>query len=102
MAVVLLWWRPMVLILVEKCDRSYRAVLTLGLEHADLRRFKAKSWITAPSITTNSVNEAVKTLQGYLKEFDGEYVRIIGVDPQAKKTGIPNHHPAPGGVRFWG
>ncbi|MBE9222590.1 ribulose bisphosphate carboxylase small subunit [Cyanobacterium stanieri LEGE 03274] len=57
----------------------------IGVEHADIRRFKAKSWITAPSITTNSVNEAVKTLQGYLKEFDGEYVRIIGVDPQAKK-----------------
>lgn len=57
----------------------------IGVEHADVRRFKAKSWITAPSITTNSVNEAVKTLQGYLKEFDGEYVRIIGVDPQAKK-----------------
>ncbi|WP_069790154.1 ribulose bisphosphate carboxylase small subunit [Cyanobacterium sp. IPPAS B-1200] len=57
----------------------------IGVEHADIRRFKAKSWITAPSITTNSVNEAVKTLQGYLKEFDGEYVRVIGVDPQAKK-----------------
>jgi len=57
----------------------------IGIEHADARRFKAKSWLTAPSIKTSSVNEAIKTLKGYLSEFDGEYVRIIGVDPQAKK-----------------
>ncbi|MBF2057735.1 MAG: ribulose bisphosphate carboxylase small subunit [Cyanobacterium sp. T60_A2020_053] len=56
----------------------------IGVEHADVRRFKSKSWLTAPSITTNSPNEAIKILQGYLQEFAGEYVRMIGVDPVAK------------------
>lgn len=57
----------------------------IGVEHANARRFKTKSWLTAPAITTTSVNQAVSILQGYLADFAGEYVRIVGVDPQAKR-----------------
>ena len=57
----------------------------IGVEHADKRRFKTKSWLTAPSIQTGSVNQALSTIQGYLQEFAGEYVRIVGVDAQAKR-----------------
>lgn len=56
----------------------------IGVEHADKRRFKTKSWLTAPSIQTSSEREALRILQGYLTDFSGEYVRLIGVDPQAK------------------
>lgn len=57
----------------------------IGIEHADKRRFRTKSWLTAPSVTTNSVNQALSQIQGYLQEFNGEYVQIVGVDPQAKR-----------------
>jgi carbon dioxide concentrating mechanism protein CcmM len=57
----------------------------IGVEHANARRFKTKSWLTAPVINTSSVNQAINSLKGYLNDFSGEYVRIVGVDPQAKR-----------------
>ncbi|WP_342596778.1 ribulose bisphosphate carboxylase small subunit [Cyanobacterium aponinum UTEX 3222] len=62
-----------------------QAGYNIGVEHADKRRFRTKSWLTAPSVTTNSINQALNQIQGYLHEFDGEYVQIVGVDPQAKR-----------------
>ena len=56
----------------------------LGVEHANKRRFKTKSWLTAPSIETTSVNQALSKIEGYLQDFSGEYVRVVGVDPRAK------------------
>ena len=57
----------------------------IGVEHADKRRFKTKSWLTAPSIDTGSVNQAISKIESYLQEFSGEYVQIVGVDSQAKR-----------------
>ncbi len=58
---------------------------SIGVEYADARRFKTKSWLTAPSVKTKSVNEAINTIQGYLADFSGQYVQLVGVDPQAKR-----------------
>lgn len=58
---------------------------SIGVEHADKRRFRTKSWLTAPSVNTSSVNQAISQIQGYLQEFSGEYVQIVAVDPQAKR-----------------
>jgi len=58
---------------------------TIGVEYADARRFKTKSWLTAPSVNTKSVNEAISTIQGYLADLSGNYVQLVGVDPQAKR-----------------
>ncbi|BAQ66737.1 ribulose bisphosphate carboxylase small subunit [Geminocystis sp. NIES-3709] len=58
---------------------------SIGVEYADARRFKTKSWLTAPSVKTNSVNEAISTIQGYLADLSGNYVQLVGVDPQAKR-----------------
>ncbi|BAQ60286.1 carboxysome protein CcmM [Geminocystis sp. NIES-3708] len=57
----------------------------IGVEYADTRRFKTKSWLTAPSVNTRSVNEAINIIQGYLTELSGNYVQLVGVDPQAKR-----------------
>jgi carbon dioxide concentrating mechanism protein CcmM len=58
---------------------------SIGVEYADARRFKTKSWLTAPSVKTSSVNEAISTIQGYLADLSGNYVQLVGVDPQAKR-----------------
>ncbi|WP_308255112.1 ribulose bisphosphate carboxylase small subunit [Geminocystis sp. GBBB08] len=58
---------------------------SIGIEYADARRFKTKSWLTAPSVNTKSVNEAINTIQGYLADLSGNYVQLVGVDPQAKR-----------------
>lgn len=57
----------------------------IGIEHATPRRYKTKSWLTAPIIDTRSESEALRTIEGYLKDFAGEYVCLIGIDTNAKK-----------------
>lgn len=57
----------------------------ISAEHVDQRRFRTGSWTSCGQIQTNSVSDAIATLSGYLDEYQGEYVRLIGIDPQAKR-----------------
>jgi carbon dioxide concentrating mechanism protein CcmM len=57
----------------------------IGVEHASERRFKTSSWQTAPGIETTSPQQAIAELQNCLAEHEGEYVRLIGIDPEAKR-----------------
>ena len=56
----------------------------IGTEYANKRRFQTKSWKTGPSINSNRESEVINQLQNVLAEHQGEYVRLIGVDPNAK------------------
>ncbi|UFP92664.1 ribulose bisphosphate carboxylase small subunit [Gloeobacter morelensis] len=73
----------------------------LAVEFADERRFKANSWVSGPAIQAAREPEAVSALETVLREHTGEYVRLIGIDPKAKRrvseTIIqrPNGKPAP-------
>jgi carbon dioxide concentrating mechanism protein CcmM len=57
----------------------------IGTEHADKRRFKAKSWSSCGLIESTRESEVIRALEGCLNEHQGEYVRLIGVDAQAKR-----------------
>ncbi|MCL1462849.1 ribulose bisphosphate carboxylase small subunit [Argonema galeatum] len=57
----------------------------IGTEHSDERRFRTSSWQSGPSIQATRESEAVAALEACLDEFPGEYVRLIGVDPKAKR-----------------
>ncbi len=57
----------------------------IGLEFADERRFKINSWSSAPLIHTRSEGEAIAALEFFIREHSGHYVRLVGVDTQAKK-----------------
>ncbi len=57
----------------------------IGLEFADERRFKINSWSSAPLIHTRSEGEAIAALESFIGEHRGHYVRLVGVDTQAKK-----------------
>jgi len=56
----------------------------LGMEYVDERRFRINSWQTSASGIT-SESEAIAAVQSCLAEHDGEYVRLVGIDPKAKK-----------------
>jgi carbon dioxide concentrating mechanism protein CcmM len=58
---------------------------TIGVEHADQRRFKTSSWKSGIPIQVKRENEAIAVLEAAMSEYQGEYVRVIGVDPKAKK-----------------
>nr|WP_231848437.1 ribulose bisphosphate carboxylase small subunit [Gloeobacter violaceus] len=76
----------------------------LGVEFADERRFRANSWVSGPAIQAAREPEVVSALENVLREHAGEYVRIIGIDPKAKRrvaeTVIqrPNGRPVSGGA----
>jgi carbon dioxide concentrating mechanism protein CcmM len=58
---------------------------TIGLEFADERRFKYGSWNSAAPIQASSVSQAMSALTAFLNEYSNFYVRLVGVDPRAKK-----------------
>ena len=57
----------------------------ISAEHVDQRRFRTGSWQSCGQIPANSQSEAIAALEGYLSEYQGEYVRLIGIEPKAKK-----------------
>ena len=59
--------------------------LKIGTEHANKRRFKTKSWQTCSPITSSQESEVIAALEACLQEHTGEYVRLIGIDANAKR-----------------
>ncbi len=57
----------------------------IGTEYASARRFKTKSWLTGNTIESKNINQVVQELEATLGQHSGEYVRLIGIDPNAKK-----------------
>lgn len=57
----------------------------IGLEHSDKRRYRANAWESGALIQTSRETEVVAALEAELREYQGEYVRLIGVDPKAKR-----------------
>jgi ribulose bisphosphate carboxylase small subunit len=56
----------------------------LGMEYVDERRFRINSWQSSASGIT-SESEAIAAVESCLAEHDGEYVRLVGIDPKGKK-----------------
>ena len=56
--------------------------LSIGVEVADKRHFRAKSWT---SVGLFSSSDALRSLQACLNDYQGYYVKLLGVDAKAKK-----------------
>ncbi len=70
---------------VEQVQQLLAAGYQVSAEHVDQRRFRTGSWASCGQIQANSTREAIATLESHLSEYPGEYVRVIGVDPKAKR-----------------
>nr|WP_316964338.1 ribulose bisphosphate carboxylase small subunit [Acaryochloris sp. CCMEE 5410] len=57
----------------------------IGSEHADKRRFQTSSWQSCPSITGTNESQVLAGIESCMSEHQGEYVRLIGIDTQAKQ-----------------
>jgi carbon dioxide concentrating mechanism protein CcmM len=57
----------------------------IGTEHADKRRFRTKSWKSCATIDSRNELDVVASLKVCLAEHDGEYVRLLGIDPKNKR-----------------
>ena len=69
--------------------KEVRSLLAAGYristEHADKRRFKSKSWQSCSPIASSREGNVISDLEACLAEHAGEYVRMIGIDPAAKR-----------------
>ncbi|NET14001.1 MAG: carbon dioxide concentrating mechanism protein CcmM [Okeania sp. SIO1H6] len=61
----------------------------IGTEHADVRRFKTGSWNTCSPIQSKNPSEVIGALEACVEEHAGEYVRLFGIDPKAKRRISP-------------
>ncbi|MDJ1182394.1 ribulose bisphosphate carboxylase small subunit [Roseofilum casamattae] len=57
----------------------------IGTEHADKRRYKVGSWQSCSPIQSSRESEVLAALEACLAEHSGEYVRMLGIDPKAKR-----------------
>ena len=57
----------------------------IGTEYADKRRFKTSSWKTDIQIDGKREADVFPVLEESLAHHEGEYVRLIGIDPKAKR-----------------
>lgn len=57
----------------------------VGMEHADKRRFQTSSWQTCGAIESKREGDVLAALERCVAEHSGEYVRLIGIDSQAKR-----------------
>ena len=71
----------------------------IGAERANPRRFQTSSWLTCPAIPCGSDREALSALENLLAECQGEYVRLIGIDTQAKRRAFETIIQRPDGSR---
>jgi carbon dioxide concentrating mechanism protein CcmM len=57
----------------------------ISTEYADARRFRSAAWLTGPAIDASNESTVIAALNSILAEHEGEYVRLVGVDPVAKR-----------------
>ena len=57
----------------------------ISTEYADARRFRSAAWQTGPAIDASNESTVIAALNNILAEHEGEYVRLVGVDPKVKR-----------------
>jgi ribulose bisphosphate carboxylase small subunit len=59
----------------------------IGIEHVDERRFRIGSWQSCGKMM-DTASDAIATLESCLAEYRSEYIRLVGIDPKAKRRVI--------------
>ncbi len=57
----------------------------IGIEYVDQRRFRTGSWNSFAGHQIEDMAEAIAALEACLVEHNNDYIRIFGIDPQAKR-----------------
>lgn len=69
----------------------------IGVEYADERRFRTSSWTSGTAIETKNESAAIAAVEAALGEYPGQYVRLIGINPKAKRRVLELIIQRPGG-----
>jgi carbon dioxide concentrating mechanism protein CcmM len=86
---------------VEQIRSLLSSGYRIGTEHVDERRFRTGSWQSCQPIESTSTNDVIAALEDCMVNHQGDYVRLIGIDPKAKRRVLeaiiqrPNGSPVP-------
>ncbi|MBV9384894.1 MAG: ribulose bisphosphate carboxylase small subunit [Chroococcidiopsidaceae cyanobacterium CP_BM_ER_R8_30] len=83
---------------VEQIRQLLAQDYRIGIEHVDERRFRTGSWKSYASMQLQGESEVIAALEACLSEHSGEYVRLVGIDPKAKRRVLETIIQRPGGV----
>ena len=70
---------------VEQIRSLIASGYKIGTEYADKRRFRTSSWKSDTPIDAKREADIFPALEESLAQHEGEYVRLIGIDPKAKR-----------------
>ena len=57
----------------------------IGLEFADVRRFKVGSWQSGPTIASSHEAQVLTQVEQFLADHPSDYVRLLSIDFKAKQ-----------------
>jgi carbon dioxide concentrating mechanism protein CcmM len=77
--------KPLTGDLVQQVHQLINQGYKIGLEYADVRRYRSGAWQTAAPVHGSRASDVVAAVEGVMREHSGHYVRLVGIDPQAKK-----------------
>ncbi|MEM9161725.1 MAG: ribulose bisphosphate carboxylase small subunit [Cyanobacteria bacterium P01_F01_bin.4] len=67
--------------ITQLINQGYR----ISTEYADRRRYRSGAWQTGNPIQATRPSDAIAALESQLAEHQGHYVRLVGIDPRAKR-----------------
>ncbi|MGK7889308.1 MAG: ribulose bisphosphate carboxylase small subunit [Leptolyngbyaceae cyanobacterium] len=76
---------PLAADIVEVISHQLRLGHRIGLEFADVRRFKVGSWQSGPTIASTHEAQVLTQVEQFLTEHPKDYVRLLSVDLDAKQ-----------------
>jgi carbon dioxide concentrating mechanism protein CcmM len=71
--------------IVDQLRQLLSSGYKISIEHVDQRRFRTGTWTSLGQIPAKNDREAIATIEKYLNEYQGDYVRLIGIDTTAKR-----------------
>lgn len=74
--------------IVEQIRQILAQGYRIGIEYVDERRFRTGSWKSYTTSQINGESDAIAAMEACLAEHSGEYVRLVGIDPKAKRRAV--------------
>ncbi|GAA6623932.1 ribulose bisphosphate carboxylase small subunit [Scytonema sp. NUACC26] len=71
----------------------------IGIEYVDERRFRTGSWTSGTTSSITGEDDAISTIESCLGEHGNDYVRLVGIDPKAKRRVVETIIQRPNGKR---
>ena len=71
--------------IVQQVNQFVNQGYRLTLETADQRRYSSNVWKTCATLEGSRASDLLAAIDGQLRAHQGEYVRLVAVDPKAKR-----------------